>query len=233
MASHRMYSSGAKNMSGAGLKLHRRGMIGGALGFLAAGLGPIARGRGEGSTSVANATVALRSAIADATRAGRPYALPAGTIPASNLHLPDGVRLIGVPGSTRLVLAGEGPLLSADRAARIELSGLVLDGADRSLGGDRGLIDFSNVGEAAIFDCAIERSGGFGLRLRAYGGRIERNAVRDIAAGGIFTTGATGLVIDDNLIERCGENGIQVWRSVRGDDGTRGSSNRISDIKSV
>src|SRR5271163_5150163 len=101
-------------MSGAGLKLHRRGMIGGALGFLAAGLGPIARGRGEGSTSVANATVALRSAIADATRAGRPYALPAGTIHASNLHLPDGERLIGVPGSTRLVLADEGPLRSAD-----------------------------------------------------------------------------------------------------------------------
>jgi hypothetical protein len=64
-------------MSGAGLKLHRRGMIGGALGILAAGLTPIARGRGEGSTSVADATVALRSAIADTTRAGRPYALRA------------------------------------------------------------------------------------------------------------------------------------------------------------
>jgi hypothetical protein len=67
-------------MSGAGLKLDRRGMIGGALGILAAGLTPIARG--EGSTSVADATVALRSAIADATRAGRPCALPAGTMRA-------------------------------------------------------------------------------------------------------------------------------------------------------
>ena len=68
------------------------------------------------------------------------------------------------------MLADEGPLLSADRAARIELSGLVLDGADHSVGGDRGLIDFSNVGEAEIFDCVIERSGGFGQRLRACGG---------------------------------------------------------------
>lgn len=218
-------------MSRASLKLNRRGMIGGALGILAAGLTPIARG--EGSTSVADVTIALRSAIADATRAGRPYALPAGTMRASTLHLPDGARLIGVPGSTRLVLADEGPLLSADRAARIELSGLVLDGADHSVGGDRGLIDFSNVGEAKIFDCVIEHSGGFGLRLRACGGWIERNAIRYIAAGGIFTTDATGLVIDDNHIERCGDNGIQVWRSIRGDDGTRVSGNRVSDIKNL
>jgi hypothetical protein len=102
-----------------------------------------------------------------------------------------------------------------------KLSGPVLDGADHSVGGDRGLIDFSNVGEAEIFDCVIERSGGFGLRLRACGGWIERNAIRDIAAGGIFTTDETGLVIDDNRVERCGDNGIQVWRSIRGDDGAR------------
>jgi uncharacterized secreted repeat protein (TIGR03808 family) len=145
--------------------------------------------------------------------------------------MPDGARLIGVPGSTRLVLADEGPLLSADRAARIELSGLVLDGADHSVGGDRGLIDFSNVGEAEIFDSAIEHSGGFGLRLRACGGSIERNAIRDIAAGGIFTTDATGLVIDDNRVERCGDNGIQVWRSIRGDDGTRVSGTASATSK--
>jgi uncharacterized secreted repeat protein (TIGR03808 family) len=221
---------GAQCMSGAGVKLHRRRLIGGALGFVAAGLGPIARGRAESSLAV---TAALQGAIADAARAGRPYALPAGTIHTSSLHLPDGARLVGVPGATRLVLEGEGPLLSADRAARIALSGLALDGADRALGADRGLVDFSNIGEAAISDCVVERSGGVGLRLRACGGRIERNAVRDIADGGIFTTDATGLVISDNRVDRCGDNGIQVWRSVRGDDGARISGNRVSDIRNV
>jgi uncharacterized secreted repeat protein (TIGR03808 family) len=220
-------------MSGAGLKLHRRRMIGGALGFVAAGLAPIARGRAEGPASVADAAAALRGAIADAARAGRPYALPAGTTHASSLHLPDGARLVGVPGATRLVLDGEGPLLFADRAAQIALSGLVLDGADRSLGGDRGLVDFSNVGEATISDCVVERSGGIGLRLRACGGRIERNAIRDIAGGGVFTTDATGLAISDNRLDRCGDNGIQVWRSIRGDDGSRVSGNRVSDVRNV
>jgi hypothetical protein len=113
----------------------------------------------------------------------------------------------------------------------MELSGLVLDGADHSVGCDRGLIDFSNVGEAEIFDSAIEHSGGFGLRLRACGGSIERNAIRDIAAGGIFTTDATGLVIDDNRVERCGDNGIQVWCSIRGDDGTRVSGTASATSK--
>jgi uncharacterized secreted repeat protein (TIGR03808 family) len=41
------------------------------------------------------------------------------------------------------------------------------------------------------------------------------------------------LVIDDNRVERCGDNGIQVWRSIRGDDGTRVSGNRVSDIKNL
>jgi uncharacterized secreted repeat protein (TIGR03808 family) len=212
------------------MRLNRRKMMGGALGFVAVGVAAVARGRAEGPASIA---AALRNAIADATRGGRAHALPAGTTHTSNLHLPDGARLIGVPGTSRLVLDGEGPLLSADGAARIALSGLVLDGVDLSLGGDRGLIDFSNVGEVTISDCAIERSGGVGLRLRACGGRIERNAFRDIAAGGIFTTDATGLVIADNRLDRCGDNGIQVWRSVRGDDGSRISGNRVSDIRNV
>ena len=41
------------------------------------------------------------------------------------------------------------------------------------------------------------------------------------------------LVIDDNRVDRCGDNGIQVWRSIRGDDGTRISGNHVSDIKNV
>jgi len=57
--------------------------------------------------------------------------------------------------------------------------------------------------------------------------------VRDVAAGGIFSVDATGLVIADNRVERCGDNGVQVWRSIRGDDGTRVSGNRVSDIRNV
>src|ERR1700722_9120664 len=78
----------------------------------------------------------------------------------------------------------------------------------------------SNVPAASVSGCAIA----------ADGSSATRSAI--IAAGGIFTTDATGLVIDDNRVERCGDNGIQVWCSIRGDDGTR-VSGRVSDIKNL
>jgi uncharacterized secreted repeat protein (TIGR03808 family) len=215
------------------MKINRRGMMGGALGLAGVGLLPIVRSHGEELSAGGDATASLRRAIDAATRAGRPTIMPAGTLRTAALRLPDGARLVGVPGATRLALEGPGPLVAADNAARVTLSGLTFDGAGGSLDGERGLVDFSNVGALSIADCAIEHAGGVGLRLHGCGGWIERNAIRDIAAGGVFSTDATGLVIADNRVERCGDNGIQVWRSMRGDDGTRVSGNRVSDIKNV
>ncbi len=215
------------------MRIDRRKLMGGAVGLAGAGLLPILRSRSEELGSNADATAALRRAIDAATRAGRPTILRAGTLRTAALRLPDGARLIGIPGATRLALEGRGPLVTADSAARVTLSGLTFDGADRPLDSDRGLVDFSNVGALSIADCAIEHAGGVGLRLRGCGGWIERNGVRDIAAAGILSTDATGLVIDDNRLERCGDNGVQVWRSRSGDDGTRISGNRVSDIKNV
>ncbi len=215
------------------MKINRRRMMSGAASLAGTGLLPIVRGHGAELGSRGDATASLRRAIDAATRAGRPTIMPAGTLRTAALRLPDGARLVGVPGATRLALEGPGPLVAADNAARVTLSGLTFDGAGGSLDGERGLVDFSNVGALSIADCVIEHAGGVGLRLRGCGGWIERNAIRDIAAGGVFSTDATGLVIADNRVERCGDNGIQVWRSMRGDDGTRVSGNRISDIKNV
>ena len=211
------------------MTIDRRRMMGAALGAAAAGLLPAARGLGA-ELEPGDATAALQGAIDAATRAGRPALMPAGTLRAATLRLPDGARLVGIPGATRLTLKGAGPLVSADGGARISLSGLIFDGADRPLEDERGLVDLSNVGELAIADCVIEHAAGVGLRLRGCGGRVERNSVRDIRAGGVFSTDATGLVIADNRIERCGDNGVQVWRATRGDDGTRVTGNRVSDI---
>ena len=175
-------------------------------------------------------TTELQREIDAATRAGRPFAVPAGPLYVTGLRLAEGARLIGVRGGSRLVLAGDGPLIVAEGAARMTISGIVFDGAARPLESDHGLVDCSGVADLAISDCVIERCGGVGLRLRTCGGWIERNRVRDIARGGIFSSHATGLVIDDNSVERCGDNGIQVWRASGGDDGTRVSANRVTDI---
>ena len=214
------------------MTIDRRGLVGGALALAGANLSAT-RGRAAALAAGPDATAALQTAIDAATRAGRPYVLPAGVQRSATLRLPDGAHLIGVPGATRLALVGGGPLLMADKAACVTLSGLTFDGADRAPGGDRGLLDFSDVGALSLSDCAIAHAGGVGLRLRGCGGRIERNEVSDIGAGGIFSTDATGLVIDDNMIARCGDNGVQIWRTTAGDDGARVTGNRISDIRNA
>jgi uncharacterized secreted repeat protein (TIGR03808 family) len=214
------------------MTINRRGLIGGALALAGANLSA-ARAHADAPASGPDATAALQGAIDAATRAGRPYVLPVGVQRSGTLRLPDGAHLIGVPDATRLALIGAGPLMTADKAARVTLSGLAFDGADRAPGGDRGLLDFSGVGALSIADCAIAHAGGIGLRLRGCGGRIARNEVSDIGAGGIFSTDATGLVIDDNIVARCGDNGIQIWRTTAGDDGARVTGNRISDIRNV
>jgi uncharacterized secreted repeat protein (TIGR03808 family) len=213
------------------MTVNRRRLIGAALGLAATGALPVRGSRAAPRAGGgANASTALRNAIDLATRAGRPYLVPPGVVRLAGLELPDGAHLIGAPGATRLTLDGDGPLLTARGAERITLSGLTFDGADRALGPDRGLIDLSNVGQLSISDCAIVHAGGVGLRLRACGGRVERNDIADIRAGGIFSIDATGLAIADNSLARCGDNGVQIWRSAAGDDGTRVSGNRIVDI---
>ena len=214
------------------MAIDRRALVAGLASAAGAAFIPLARARDD-LPAGADATAALRAAIDAETRAGSAYLLPAGTFRTQTLRLPDGARLIGAPGATRLILLGGGPLATADGAQRITLSGLTFDGADRALEADRGLVDFSGVAALSIADCAIEHSGGIGLRLRGCGGRVARNEIRDVATGGLFSTDATGLVIDDNGIARCGENGLQVWRTAAGDDGTRVSGNRISDIRNA
>jgi uncharacterized secreted repeat protein (TIGR03808 family) len=212
------------------LPIARRKLLVAAFGLAGAGFLPVVRSR---AAEGADATVALQGVIDAAVRAGRPAMLSAGTLQVGTLHLPDGAHLIGIPGATRLSHKGGGPLISAKGAARVALSGLAFDGGGRATGGDSGLIDFSDVASLTIESCAIQHAGGVGLRLRSCGGRVERNEVSDIGAGGIFSTDATGLVIDDNTIARCGDNGIQVWRAAAGDDGARVTGNRISDIRNA
>ncbi len=76
--------------------------------------------------------------------AGRPIILRAATLRTATLRLPDRARFVRVPGATRLALESGGHLIAADCGVRDMLSSLIVDGADRPLESDNGLIDFSN-----------------------------------------------------------------------------------------
>lgn len=176
-------------------------------------------------------TLRIQREIEEATARGRPWTAPVGLTLSAGLRLPDGAHLVGARGRSRIALVGEGPLVAAEKAARITLEGVVFDGGGRVAGRDRGLLQFTDVGDLRIEDCAVERFGGNGVLLERCGGRIVANALRDNARGALFALDSRGLAIEGNVIERSGENGIMVWRSAKGDDGTILRGNRILDTR--
>jgi uncharacterized secreted repeat protein (TIGR03808 family) len=178
-------------------------------------------------------TARIQREIDEATVRGRPWNVPAGLTLAQGLRLPDGAHLTGIPGRSRLALAGEGPLLAARAARTITLTGVTFEGGGRPAARDHGLLEFRDIAGLRIQDCTVERAGSHGLLLERCGGRITGNTWRDSTRAALFATDSTGLIIDGNVVERSGENGILVWRSAKGDDGTIVRANRVLDTRAT
>jgi uncharacterized secreted repeat protein (TIGR03808 family) len=81
-----------------------------------------------------------------------------------------------------------------------------------------------------IVDCEIKGSGRNALVCLAAAGEVSDTTLTDAADVAIHVLDAAGLVIARNRISAAGNNGIQVWRSVNGDDGTIVVDNRIESI---
>ncbi len=198
------------------------------LGLIGAGLAhPAGLAHAQGETA------RLQREIDEATARGRPWQVPAGLTSAAGLRLPDGAHLVGLPGKSRLALSGDGPLLSADKARTITIEGVTFDGGGRLASRERGLLQLRDIARLSLLDCAIERFGGNGATLERCGGRIAGNALRDCGRAALFAMDSTGLAIDGNTVERSGENGVLVWRSAKGDDGSIIRGNRISDTRAT
>ena len=172
---------------------------------------------------------ALQRAIEQTAAARVPLMLPPGVYRAGNLTLPTGARLVGCPGATRLFFTEGAALLSAKDAGHVTLTGLILDGGTRPLAG-RGLIHFTGGRGIRIEHCEIAGSRRDGIALEGIEGEVTRNTIIGAADAAIFSLDARGLVISGNGIREAGNNGILVWRSQPGDDGTLVADNRIEDI---
>ena len=110
------------------------------------------------------------------------------------------------------------------------LSGLVLDGGKRALPERRGLVQLESCRSIKIADCEIRGSGRNGIVCIAVDGDVIDTTIAETADVAIHALDARGLVIARNRITGAGNNGIQVWRSAAGDDGTIVVDNRIESI---
>ncbi len=174
---------------------------------------------------------ALATLIERAATSGQPVFLPPGTYAVSNIRLPPRIMISGVPGATRLLYGGDGHLLLAEDAEHVELSGLVLDGANRWIDEDaQALGAFRRVRHLVVDNCQIIGSGGHGLSLEGCAGRIERSSITGAMEAGIFAVESRGLAIAGNTVADCGSGGILVHRWQKGDDRTIVTGNRVERI---
>ena len=168
----------------------------------------------------------LAELISQAARQDLPVFLPPGEYPVSDLQLPDGARITGIAGASRLVQAGGGPVLRADGAGRVELSNLVIDGT----AGEESpaLMHLRGVGDLILDNCEINGGRRNALTLERCGGRIERSRISGAGEYGILAVDSSGLSVTGNVLEDCGNGGILIHRSAKGSDGTIVSGNRIT-----
>ncbi len=176
-----------------------------------------------------SATIQL--AIQKAASSGSVLTLPAGIYAVGGLDLPSGTAIQGVPGRTVLKLSGADFILKADGADNVSLDGLILDGDDVPISQNAALLQGNQTRHLQITNCRIFNSAENGIALQGCAGRIAFCEIGKIAKTGLFSNDAGGMEIAHNTIRDCGDNGIQVWRSEPGDDGTLVHANRIQRIE--
>ncbi len=180
-------------------------------------------------------TPALQAAIDSASEKGVPVLLPAGTIRVGDLRLRAGTKLIGNARTTILEFTGGDAFITGDKADGLVLRGLVLDGAYKTTLEDRGegLVTLSRSRDIVIEDVEVRHSARIGISLMSCSGRVSDNKIHAVLDAGLKSLDAAGLSITGNTVTDCGNNGILVWRSETGEDGSIISGNRITKIRNA
>lgn len=179
-------------------------------------------------------TAVLQRAIEEAASRGRPLFLPGGRYVVSGLTLTSGAQIVGVAGATRLVHSGAGHLVVAEGADRIGLTNLTLDGQNLPLRPyAHGLMHAVRCRRLTLDGIEAVNAATSGIVLEGCQGRIEHCLLVGIGDAAIHALDSRGLSITGNTISGVGNNGIQIWRSERGDDGTIVAQNRVENVRAV
>lgn len=201
------------------MDLNRRSLMaaGAGLGLAGAGAGgAMAAPRGvprqeQATLSLENGTErpqtdAIQQALDRSAESGAPVILPPGRFVTGSLKLSGGTKLIGAHGATHLIACDPEALIGGTSLAAVRLEGLVLDG--------------EGIAEHLV-------------RLEGCGGLVTDCTIKGARETGLFALDSRDLVISFNRISNCLNNGLQIWRSVVGRDGTQVVSNRIEGIRAL
>lgn len=181
----------------------------------------------------ADQTAKLQAAIDLAAKKKMKLTLPGGRYITGPLVLRSGSHIEGVYGETVLQFSKGASFISAKGLSSVTLQYLVFDGASRGFIGSsvNGLLSFDTIPNLLIEHCFIKDGLLNGLSLQNCGGHIHANKISLCGSAGIFATDSSQLEISHNQVTDCSNNGILVWRSKKGTDGTIVSQNHIHRIK--
>lgn len=180
--------------------------------------------------TAADQTSRLQLAMDAAAQARTPLWIPAGRYRTATLSLKAGTAIAGGHGSAVLVQAGNGPLVTCQGGEGIRLEGITFDGARSPLADNGALLIFDKAERLLLRDCRILDSGGDGLSLRSCSGAVLQNEIAGAARAGLHSIDAGGIEISQNHVHDCRDNGILVWRTEAGEDGTIVANNRVENI---
>lgn len=177
-------------------------------------------------------TAALQAAIDHAAARRVPLRLAPGTFHIGAIALRPHTRLIGASRQSVLSFAGGATFLAAQDAPGVRLEGLVIDGNGLAVDAGRatGLISLTDCKDLSLADLEVRRGLLNGLSLQRVSGTVSDCTIHDMSETGLLSLDAEGLTIAHNAVTDCANNGIQVWRSVPGEDGTLILANRIARI---
>ncbi len=177
-------------------------------------------------------TDVLQRLVDDAALRRQPLVLPAGRINFRTLTLRAGTKLIGTSGLSTLRYIGGGAAILASQANDIRLEGFTVDGALNALDSTRaeGLVTIRQSTNVQLTNLEVRNSLLNGIVLTGCSGRVTGCTIALVALAGLFSLDAKGLNIDNNRVASCNNNGILVWRSAVGEDGTIVTNNRIEKI---
>lgn len=176
-------------------------------------------------------TARLQAALDEATGRRQPLVLPPGRFLVRSLLLPAGTQLSGSGRHTVLQHLGGPPLLRAETAHAVTIERLSISGGFPIEPSWRGLVELRRVTAFSIREITVETSPANGIILEACSGTITGCHIEGAAKAGIFSIDANGgLEISHNRLTAHGNNGILVWRSAPGEDGTVVAMNRIDRI---
>lgn len=169
----------------------------------------------------------LQGAIDRAAERKVTLVLPSGRHLVSGVTLRTGSVLTGQRGAV-LVASKAGAVLIATGANDLLLSGFAIDGSMLDTADDA-LLAFKSCDRVRVEDLTIVQTGGRGVLLDGCSGTFTACRISNVDTA-IHSIDASGLAITDNDIADCANNGILVWRTAGGEDGSIVARNRIARI---